>query len=86
MADTEDFAEWLEEHLPQIIDRNIVSLAVVGIDNEDNIKSLYWRTSIKDRQMMAAMMMSDNLLDMIRANREEIIEILESGEEDIASM
>lgn len=82
MADTENFAEWLEEHLPQIIDRNIVSLAVVGIDNEDNIKSLYWRTSIKDRQMMAAMMMNDNLLDMIRANREEIIEILESGGED----
>ena len=82
MADTENFGKWLEEHLPQIIDRNIVSLAVVGIDNEDNIKSLYWRTSIKDRQMMAAMMMNDNLLEMIRANREEIIEILESEEED----
>ena len=82
MADTENFAEWLEEHLPLIIDQNIVSLAVIGIDNEDNLKSLYWRTSVKDRQMMSAMMMNDNLLEMIRANREEIIEILESeGEE-----
>lgn len=81
MVDT-DFVEWLEEHLPLIIDQNIVSLAVIGIDNEDNLKSLYWRTSVKDRQMMAAMMMNDNLLDMIRANREEIIEILESEGED----
>ena len=82
MADTENFASWLEEHLPLIIDQNIVSLAVIGIDNEDNLKSLYWRTSVKDRQMMSAMMMNDNLLEMIRANREEIIEILESeGEE-----
>lgn len=82
MSNEETFAEWLEEHLPQIIDRNIVSLAVIGIDNEENIKSLYWRTSIKDRQMMAAMMMNDNLLEMIRANRDEIIEILE-GDEDV---
>lgn len=82
MADTKNFAEWLEEHLPQIIDRNIVSLAVIGIDNEENIKSLYWRTSIKDRQLMAAMMMNDNLLEMIRANRDEIIEILE-GDDDV---
>ena len=86
MADTENFASWLEEHLPLIIDQNIVSLAVIGIDNEDNLKSLYWRTSIKDRQMMAAMMMNDNLLEMIRANREEIIEILESEGEDNASL
>ena len=76
MTDEESFAEWLEEHLPQIIDRNIVSLAVIGIDNEDNIRSLYWRTSVKDRQLMAAMMMNDNLLEMIRANRDEILEIL----------
>ena len=82
MADTKNFAEWLEEHLPQIIDRNIVSLAVIGIDNEENIKSLYWRTSIKDRQLRAAMMMNDNLLEMIRANRDEIIEILE-GDDDV---
>ncbi len=81
MADTENFGEWLEEHLPLIIDQNIVSLAVIGIDNEDNLKSLYWRTSVKDRQMMAAMMMNDNLLEMIRANRDEIIDIL-NGEDD----
>lgn len=40
MTDAENFGEWLEEHLPLIIDQNIVSLAVIGIDNEDNLKSL----------------------------------------------
>ena len=82
MANTDNFAEWLEEHLPLIIDQNIVSLAVIGIDNEDNLKSLYWRTSVKDRQMMAAMMMNDNLLEMIRANRDEIIGILNGEDND----
>ena len=82
MADTEAFAEWLEEHLPQIIDRDIVSLAVIGIDDEDNIKSLYWKTSVQDRQMMAAMMMNDNLLEMIRINKAEIIEILNGEDEE----
>ena len=75
-----DFPSWAEELLPQIIKPNVKAIAIVSIDDDDDIHSAYYNCSLADRQLMATLFTSDYVLEVIRANRDEIKEILESEE------
>ena len=77
-----DFSSWAEKLLPQIIKPNVKALAIVTIDNNDDIHSAYYNCSLADRQLMQTLFTSDYVVECIRVNKDEIIEILE-GEEDV---
>lgn len=77
-----DFPSWAEELLPKIITPNVKALAIITIDNDDEMHGAYYNCSLVDRQLMQTLFTSDFIVDVIRANRDEIKEILESEEED----
>lgn len=76
---SKDFPSWVEEMLPQIIKPNVRALSIITIDEDDDLHSTYYGCSIADRQLMQALFTSDYVLDVIRLNRDEILEILEGG-------
>lgn len=78
---TKDFSSWAEELLPQIIKPNVKALAIITIDDKDDMHSAYFNCSLADRQLMETLFTSDYVLEVIRVNRDEIIDIL-NGEED----
>ena len=76
-----DFPSWAEELLPQIIKPNVKALAIITIDDDDEIHSAYYNCSLADKQLMQTLFSSDYVIDVIRINRDEIIDIL-NGEDD----
>lgn len=76
-----DFSTWAEELLPQIIKPNVKALAIITIDDKDDMHSAYYNCSLVDRQLMETLFTSDYVLEVVRVNRDEIIDIL-NGEDD----
>lgn len=77
-----DFPTWAEELLPQIIKPNVKALAIITIDDKDDMHSAYYNCSLIDRQLMQTLFTSDFIVDVIRANRDEIIDILNGEDEE----
>ena len=77
-----DFPQWAEELLPQIVTPNVRALVIISIDNDDNMHSAYYGVSLEDRQLMQTLFTSDYVVDVIRANRDEIIDILNGDDDD----
>lgn len=78
-----ELSEWFLTIAPQMFNSDMEAVSVVGIDKDKNLKTVYWNTSPQDRALMIHALMSDNLMIMIRANAEEIREmILDDDEED----
>ena len=78
-----ELSEWFLTIAPQMFNSDMEAVSVVGIDKERNLKSVYWNCSPQDRALMIHALMSDNLMVMIRANAEEIREmILDDDEEE----
>lgn len=78
--ETKPYAPWLESTFREMVDIDPVSIAMEMVDANGQLYTCYWNTSRDDRAQMMSAMQDDDLLDLIRNNKDVINEIL-SGEE-----
>lgn len=84
MADftTKSYAPWLEGTFRELVDIDPVSIAMEMIDADGQLYTCYWNTSRDGRAQMIGGMQDDDLLDLLRNNRDAILEILNDEEVD----
>lgn len=75
------YAKWLEGGLRKIVESGSESIAILTIQKDGEILTGYWQCSTFDKELMAAAIRHDAMMEVIRANKNEIREILEEGEE-----
>lgn len=75
------YAKWLERGLRKIVESGSESIAILTIQKDGEILTGYWQCSTFDKELMAAAIRHDAMMEVIRANKNEIREILEEGEE-----
>lgn len=76
------YAHWLEDTLRELFDIDPVSIAMEMIDADGQLYTCYWNTSRDGRAQMIGGMQDDDLLDLLRNNRDAILEILNDEEVD----
>lgn len=77
----EDYAEWLESSLRQMVDFRPTRIAICAT-NAEATATAYWQCDASDKAQIAAVIQQDGLFDRIEANRDWLASLLEEEEED----
>ena len=78
------YTVWLEAVVREMVDIDPECIAMEMVDKNGMVHTCYWNCSADERAMMIGGMQSDDRMEWLRLNREEILEILneDEGEED----
>lgn len=76
------YAEWLEGVIRDLFDINPTCISMQMRDATGKAFSCYWNCSADDRAVMVDAMKQDGMLEWVRLNRREILEILNEEDED----
>lgn len=85
MADefsSKPYAQWLEDTVREMVDIDPVCVSMQMIDAEGKVYTCYWNCDRNDRAIMLDAMKDDDLIDLIRNNRELILDILNEEDDD----
>lgn len=76
------FFEWLENVLRDIVEEHPKSVSIESVDDDGNVATRYFNVNRGDRALMMAAMQEAQIMDTISDYREEIVEILNSEDEE----
>ena len=85
MADdfsTRPYAQWLEDTIRELVSIDPLCIAMQMRDEEGKTYTCYWNCNRNDRAVMVDAIHDDDLLDLIRNNKELILDILNEEDDD----
>lgn len=78
-----EFAPWLEETIPGLIEFNPDSIAIIARSREKEIgQTAFWHCDIEDRAALAWHFISDMIIDLVRANKDIILDGNDEDDEE----
>lgn len=80
--DKVEFAEWLEEVLPELCRMDARCIGVVTLLKDGTTATNYWEASSNDLALMAYLLQEDALINTLESNRNLLRRILEAGEDE----
>lgn len=76
----ERYAEWLEGTLRELVGLHPQSIGIVTINEDGSTGTAYFNIRNRERWIMVQAIIQNNLIDFIRLNASEIVEILGENE------